>query len=97
MFVKGLVAGGGYVKVGGTVWNTLKGGGTEKRGGETKILKRGKAGSRGGCFNIHFIHFPLIHEPVRKSEKKYVLHITLSSVCKQTRYWDVGNAGVREK
>ena len=50
MFVKGLVAGGGYVKVGGTVWNTLKGGGTEKMGGETKILKRGKAGSRGGCF-----------------------------------------------
>ena len=27
--------------VGGTVWNTLKGGRTEKRGGETKILKRG--------------------------------------------------------
>ena len=32
---------GGHVKVGGTVWNTLKEGGTEKRGGETKILKRG--------------------------------------------------------
>ena len=30
---------------GGTVLNTLKGGGTEKRGGETKILK---AASRGG-------------------------------------------------
>ena len=26
---------------GGTVWNTLKEGGTEKRGGATKILKRG--------------------------------------------------------
>ena len=26
---------------GGTVENTLKGGGTKKRGGETKILKRG--------------------------------------------------------
>ena len=25
----------------GTVWNTLKGGATEKRWGETKILKRG--------------------------------------------------------
>ena len=24
----------------GTVWNTLKGGGTEKSGGETKIFKR---------------------------------------------------------
>ena len=27
---------------GGTVWNTLKGGETEKRGGETKILKRSR-------------------------------------------------------
>ena len=26
--------------VGATVWNTLKGGGTEKSGGETNILKR---------------------------------------------------------
>ena len=34
---------------GGAVGNTLKGGGTEKRGGETEILKRGQAGSRGGC------------------------------------------------
>ena len=33
-------AGGGCVRVGGTVWNTLKEGGTEKRGGEAKILKR---------------------------------------------------------
>ena len=41
---------GGYMRVEGTVWNTLKGGGTEKRGGETKILKRrGQAGSRCGC------------------------------------------------
>ena len=35
------------MRVGGTVSNTLKGGGTEKRGGQTKILKRGQAGSRG--------------------------------------------------
>ena len=28
-------------KGGGTVWNTLKGGGTKKKGGETKILKSG--------------------------------------------------------
>ena len=28
--------------MGGTVSNTLKGGGTEKRGGETRILKRGR-------------------------------------------------------
>ena len=32
--------GGGCVRVGGTVKNNLKGGGTEKRGGQTKILKR---------------------------------------------------------
>ena len=43
-------AGGGCVRVGGTVWNTLKEGGTEKRGGEAKILKKkGQAGSRDGC------------------------------------------------
>ena len=36
-------AGGGYVRVGGTVQNPLKGGETEKRGGQTKILKRGRA------------------------------------------------------
>ena len=38
------------VRVGGTVWNTLTRGGTEKRGGERKIMKReGQAGSGGGC------------------------------------------------
>ena len=37
------------MRVGGIVQNTLKVGETEKRGGETKILKRGQAGSRGGC------------------------------------------------
>ena len=31
----------GCMRVGGTVSNTLKGGGTGKRGGETKILRRG--------------------------------------------------------
>ena len=31
----------GCVRVVGTVGNTLKGGGTEKKEGETKILKRG--------------------------------------------------------
>ena len=36
-------AGGGYVRVGGTVQNPLKGGETEKREGQTKILKRGRA------------------------------------------------------
>ena len=41
--------GGSLHNIGGTVWNTLKGGGIEKRGGESKILKRGKAGSRVGC------------------------------------------------
>ena len=39
------------VRVEGTVWNTLKGGGTEKKGGDTKNLKRGggQAGARGRC------------------------------------------------
>ena len=32
------------------------------------------------------IHIRLIHEPERKSEKKYALHIALSIVCEQTRY-----------
>ena len=32
---------GGFVRVGGTVLNTLKRGGTEEKGGETKILKGG--------------------------------------------------------
>ena len=32
------------MRLGGTVQNTLQGGETEKRGGETKILKRGQAG-----------------------------------------------------
>ena len=42
--------GGGYVRWGGTIWNTLKEGRKEKRGGEAKILKKeGQAGSRNGC------------------------------------------------
>ena len=41
---------GGWVRVGETVKNTLKGSGAENRGGETKIFKRrGQAGSRDGC------------------------------------------------
>ena len=39
--------GGGCMRVGGTVSNTLKGVGTEKRGGETKILKRGTSWVKG--------------------------------------------------
>ena len=42
-------AGGGCVRVGGTIWNTLKAGGTEKREGEAKIFKKkGQAKSRDG-------------------------------------------------
>ena len=45
-----VMAEGGFVRMGWTVWNTLKGGGTEISGEKTKILKRrGQAGSRGGC------------------------------------------------
>ena len=36
-----LIRVGGLCEMGGTVGNTLKGGETEKRGRETKILKRG--------------------------------------------------------
>ena len=34
----------GLCEGGGTVYNTLKEGGTEKMGGKTKVLKRGQAG-----------------------------------------------------
>ena len=37
------------MRVGGTVCNTFKAGRTENMGEETKILKRGQTGSRGGC------------------------------------------------
>ena len=40
MLVVWVSAGEICVRVGGTVQDTLKGGGTEKRGGDTKILKR---------------------------------------------------------
>ena len=40
---------GGCTRVWETVQNTFKGRGTEKRIGKTKILKKGQAGSRGGC------------------------------------------------
>ena len=47
-----VVGGGGVcVRVGGIVWNTLKGGRNRKDGGETKILKGGQVAWRGGCFN----------------------------------------------
>ena len=39
----------GCVKVGGTVKNTLKGGRTEKKGGETKFQKGGKLGQGVGA------------------------------------------------
>ena len=41
--------GGGCMRVGESVSNTLKGGGTEMGQGEAKILKRGQAGSKGPC------------------------------------------------
>ena len=40
---------GDCVRVGETVNNTLKQGGTKRRGGKTKNLKRRQAGSKGGC------------------------------------------------
>ena len=38
------------MRVGETVSNTIKGGGADERGGETKTLKRGQAWLRGGRF-----------------------------------------------
>ena len=64
----GIRAGGGCLRVGETVQNTLKEGAAEKRGGETKILKRGSGASWvkgwGGCIlyfrereNVQDFHF----------------------------------------
>ena len=41
--------GAGCMRVGKTVWNALKGGGIEKRGGggETKVLKKGASWVKG--------------------------------------------------
>ena len=39
--------GANYVRVGGTDWNTLKGGWTENRGGVTDIFKKGEGGGGG--------------------------------------------------
>ena len=44
---------GGCVRVRGTVRNTLKGSGTEKRGGETDFKKGGQALLRGGCLWVY--------------------------------------------
>ena len=44
--------GEGCVRVGETVWNTLRVDEIEKRERETKILKGRKAGSRDGCLKI---------------------------------------------
>ena len=42
-------AGEGSVRVGETVSNALKRSETEKRGGKTKVFKKGQAESRVGC------------------------------------------------
>ena len=38
------------MRLGGTVWNNLKGGESEKRGRETKNLKGGEGGGGGGGY-----------------------------------------------
>ena len=45
-------------------WNTLKGGGMEKMGGETKILKRGQAWSSVGCLKMEVAETPLCQKRV---------------------------------
>ena len=65
--------------MGGTVLNTLKGGGTKKRRGEAKILKRGeKARSKVGCLKKRVAGTPLrIMLPLQKhtalKQKKLIL------------------------
>ena len=49
----------GCMRLGGTVENTLKGGGTEKRGGKQRFLKGRQAGSRGGCLKKEGTGTPL--------------------------------------
>ena len=48
----------GCVRVGGTVWNTLKEGGKEKKGGETNVLKRVLYWPQ-NCGNMPLLSFPL--------------------------------------
>ena len=45
----GRIRAGDLREGGGNCLKYLKGAGTETRGEDTKILKRGQAGSRGGC------------------------------------------------
>ena len=47
------------MRVGETVQNTLKGGGIEKRGGKTTVLKGWATGSRGVCFKKRGAGTPL--------------------------------------
>ena len=48
------------MRVGETVGNTLKGDGTEKRGGKQRFKKVGQAGARGGCLKKGGMN-PLTH------------------------------------
>ena len=48
------------MKKGGTVKNTLKGGGTEKKGGETKFQKGGKLGQGVGALQTMVLKSLLI-------------------------------------
>ena len=45
----GLIRARRFHEGGGTVWNTWKGAGAEKRGGETRVQKGGQIGLKGGC------------------------------------------------
>ena len=69
---------------GGTVLNTLTGGGTEKRGGEQRFEKMGEqAGSRGGCLKKGEAGTPLRTMYYHKTYLKHTLLRIHNRACLQ--------------
>ena len=66
--------GGGWGVGGGTVWNTLKGGETKKRAGETKNLKEGgQAESRGDFLKKGEAGTPYSHQLLKYSLNRKIV------------------------
>ena len=53
-------AGRGCVRVGGTVWNNLKRGSKEKKGGKQRFKKRGKLGQGVGVLKRRSVGTPFL-------------------------------------
>ena len=85
--------------MGGTTWNTLKRGGIEKRGEETKIKKkRGKlgqgevslqeGGSRVGCTTlINYPYIPQRNQNVIPRARLMYFHASVFDYCHSTQYY----------